>query len=223
MEEQKRPLLVPHRTISKRFRRLFHQKYAWWKLLLDPLYDAVAETIIARAQPVLDLGCGIGLLAFYLRECKFMLPVRGLDFDSEKIRAANFVAQSYIPVPVFFQSDLQGDWPEHKGTVTLLDVLQYLPESARDHLLHKAAACVAPGGALIIRSGIADGSRRHGITKLIDYLGLRLLWMKSGPASYPTQSWLEEILTPCGLSLDSSRPLTGALPLNNHLFVFTRL
>ena len=40
-----------------------------------------------RAEPLLDVGCGVGLLAFYLRERNFLPPISGLDRDGRKIDA----------------------------------------------------------------------------------------------------------------------------------------
>ena len=52
--------------IAARFRRPWHRDYARAKLRFDPAYAAVASLIARRREAVLDIGCGLGLLGFYL-------------------------------------------------------------------------------------------------------------------------------------------------------------
>src|SRR5437773_346966 len=78
--------------IAARFHsRLLHH-YVASKLRTDPVYLTVYELIRASAEPVLDVGCGVGLLAFYLRERGFQNPIHGLDCDVRKIRKAKQIA-----------------------------------------------------------------------------------------------------------------------------------
>lgn len=210
------------KEIAGCFSSPFHRKYSEWKLRLDQLYQRVAETLQGRDQPVLDLGCGLGLLAFYLRKQGLKQPILGLDFDKKKIAAAKKAADLFPPTPQFQLADLHGDWPAHSGSVALLDVLHYVAVGKRPALLRSAAERTAVGGALIIRSGIADGSRQHLFTQTIDRLAAMLFWMKSGPASYPTQDWLEKVLAESGLELETALPPAGNSPFNNYMFIFTR-
>jgi 2-polyprenyl-3-methyl-5-hydroxy-6-metoxy-1,4-benzoquinol methylase len=216
------PCVTLAKEIARCFSSPLHRKYTEWKLRLDSLYQTVTEALHGRDHPVLDLGCGLGLLAFYLRKQGFMQPVLGLDFDHKKIAAAQKAAGVFPPTPQFQVADLLGDWPAYYGSVMLLDVLHYVDVEARPALLRSAAERTAIGGALIIRSGISDGSRRHRFTRTIDRLAAMLLWMKSGPASYPTQDWLEKVLAECGLELEAALPPIGNSPFNNYMFIFTR-
>jgi len=51
------------------------------------------ELFRSAHQPVVDVGCGVGLLAFYLRERNFLAPISGLDRDGRKITRAQAVAR----------------------------------------------------------------------------------------------------------------------------------
>ena len=44
-----------------------------------------AESLLDGGRTALDIGCGIGLLEFYLRERGLTFPIHGVDFDIEKI------------------------------------------------------------------------------------------------------------------------------------------
>ena len=74
--------------IAQRFRKRSHAGYARGKVRYDPAYAAVAGWIGADETPLLDVGCGLGLLGLYLRERGWRGAYRGLDFDSAKIAAA---------------------------------------------------------------------------------------------------------------------------------------
>ena len=56
------------------------------KLRRDPVYPAAYELFRGSDEPILDIGCGLGLLAFYLRERGCRQPILGLDVDARKIR-----------------------------------------------------------------------------------------------------------------------------------------
>jgi len=209
------------KSIPKRYSNRFHRDYAASKLRLDPVYDAVAQVLQDTMLPLLDLGCGIGLLAQYLNTRGIHTSIHGLDFDTNKIVSANKAASNHALLS-FSVADLRQPWPESKGNVTLLDVLQYLSPIERSTLLKRAAQVIAQDGLLIIRTGLISPGWRFRATKLIDFLAKHLFWMKSGPVSYPTETELITILQTEGLALQRNEPLNGKMPFNNYLFVFRR-
>ena len=78
---------LPKRAIAASF---LPDQYRYWyslsKLAMDPLYEAVPGAF--GDEPVLDLGCGIGLLLHCLRAGGRQLPYVGVDTDALKIEAA---------------------------------------------------------------------------------------------------------------------------------------
>ena len=62
-----------------------HYFYARAKLRSDPLYPGIVEALRAVRAPLLDLGCGIGLLAHALRADGNPVAYRGVDNDARKI------------------------------------------------------------------------------------------------------------------------------------------
>lgn len=214
------------RRVSRRFplqlQRMQHRHYAKWKILLDPLYGAVRDELSASDLPVLDIGCGVGLLAFYLRESGLQMPIYGVDFDAAKIATAQKVASAYPSAPQFETGDMRRPWPEVYGNVCLLDILQYLTPESREELLTKAAAHVKPGGLLIIRGSLEEPTWRWKVNVFMDHVAKRLTWMKADPVSYPTREELQTSLGNHGLKLHSSRPLWGKTPFNTHFLAFKR-
>lgn len=202
-------------------------RYRYWyslsKLALDPLYDSAPAAFDNDRTPVLDLGCGIGLLLHCLRASGRQLPYIGVDTDRAKIEAARIACQRGGHHNAQFQvCDLSVQFPEHRGSVALLDVLQYLPPPAQETLLAQAAQCVTEDGCLVIRTGLADGSWRAAMTRATDRFGHGIGWMKTSFKAQPSAHELTAALAKHGLQAEF-RPLWGRTPFNNWLVIATRL
>ena len=196
--------------------------YSRTKLASDPLYPAVAESLRGCDAPLLDLGCGIGLLALALRHEGLRLDYRGVDFDAGKIAQARRAAERARLEGVRFDVvDLAAAFPDHRGSVAILDVLQYLDAAAQQRLLDAAVAMLAPDGRLVIRSGLDDGGARIRTTNAFDRFANRVGWMKTAPQRYPREDELRAALARAGLRA-AIRPLRGNMPFNNFLVVAAR-
>lgn len=193
--------------------------YAMTKLRLDPVYAAVTKELAGSALPVLDIGCGIGLLAFYLRECGIMTDVTGFDYDPRKIASAQgmTIRGGYTGMG-FKTGDARSELPDFSGHVVILDILQFFTREEQVALLHAAASRVAAGGKIIIRSCLRDASLRHRITVMGDWLAKLTFWMKAAPVCCPERELFESVLGTAGLRVKIS-PLWGGTPFNNHLIV----
>lgn len=189
---------------------------------MDPLYEGVGDRLAGSTLPLLDIGCGSGLLCFYLLERGIQAPLHGLDFDEGKIMAAQQAAGPDAGNPRFHLADARSTWPDVRGHVTLLDVLHYLAPKDQETLLKQAASHVLPAGRLVIRSGIKEANWRYRLTLLTDRVMNRLRFMKSPPLSYPGHEFLVHTLADAGLELEESTALYTGTPFNNHLLVFKR-
>jgi len=213
---------VSIRSLPARYPDFSTRCYAACKLATDPLYAAVYEVLKATPAPLLDLGCGIGLLAFYLRERGWRGAVYGLDYDARKIASARAaLARSSATNMEFCQGDARAELPAHCGSVTILDILQFFPPEEQSRLLAAAAERVGPDGMLVIRSGLAMPGWRFNLTRWGDRLAAGCRWMRDGPVQYPTAEGLRSTLEAAGLRGDI-RPLWGRTPFNNWLAVFRR-
>src|SRR2546423_4066855 len=71
--------------VAHQFRSPWLRHYVRNKLRSDRIYAAAYDLLGRSAEPILDIGCGMGLLAFYLRERAGRQPILGLDVDARKI------------------------------------------------------------------------------------------------------------------------------------------
>jgi len=206
--------------IASHFQGRFLQGYVNGKLKGDPVFAAACELLRETEQPLLDLGCGIGLLAFYLRENGFSPAITGVDFDSGKIARAQKAADAHY-------RDLQfetGDATTARGfsgTITIIDLLHYLDVEKQHALLVQATKMIAPGGLCIIRATPFSDHWRFRMTQAEEWFISKIRWMKS-PAKHYLR--IEEISAPfaaAGFEVEV-RQLWGKTVFNSYLFVFRR-
>lgn len=200
----------------------FHYHYAKAKLGSDPLYAGVADALRGTSAPLLDLGCGLGLLAHTLRAHGVALPYHGVDSDARKIALAQQAARNAgIDDARFEVVDLATAIPAHRGSVALLDVLQYLPADAQQRTLDAAIAMLTPGARLVIRSGLHDASPRAHFTYFMDRVGRAVGWMNAAPKRYPDADALRARFAAAGLDVRID-PWYGKTPFNNWRIVATK-
>lgn len=196
--------------------------YSLGKLAMDPLYDSVPGAFADDREPILDLGCGIGLLLHCLRASGNQSSYVGVDADAVKIEAARLASKRGGHSDAAFEVfDLSQRFPNHEGSVALLDVLQYLPPDAQEPLISQAARCVSRDGRLVIRTGLADGSWRSSMTRATDRFGHWIGWMKTSFKAQPSANDLAAVLRRHGLQADFN-PLWGRTPFNNWLVIARR-
>ncbi|HYG07290.1 MAG TPA: methyltransferase domain-containing protein [Stenotrophomonas sp.] len=207
---------------AQRWGNRYDYHYVQAKLRTDPLYPGVLAVLADSPWPILDLGCGLGLLAHALRADGQWQRYQGVDIDAGKIeRATQAAARAALPEVAFATADLARTLPAHQGTVTLLDVLQYLPATTQSALLAESAARLAADAPLVIRTPLAGDHPRGRFTRLADRLGHVSGWMHSAPRVYPTREGLLAQLAALGLH-GHCTPLYGATPFNNWLVVARR-
>jgi 2-polyprenyl-3-methyl-5-hydroxy-6-metoxy-1,4-benzoquinol methylase len=182
----------------------------------------VVDALRGSEAPLLDLGCGIGLLAHALRGAGLALPYHGVDNDVAKLAQARRAARNDGLANVDFAGhDLAGGLPAHRGSVAILDVLQFVSLPAQEAILDAAIAMLVPGARLVIRTCLDDGGRRARTTRSIDTLSRVLRWMNAGPERYPDADAMQLKFTAAGLRAEFT-PLYGNTPFNNWRVVATR-
>ena len=196
--------------------------YSRAKLGSDPLYPGVLQALRGSEAALLDLGCGLGLLAHALRLDGQARAYRGVDNDAAKIARAQQVAgRNAMADAVFEVVDLANGTPEHQGSVAILDVLQYLDADDQQRLIANVIAMLVPGGRLVIRTALGDDSRRGRTSRITDRLANLIGWMQFRPRCYPDAGAIRAQLQAAGLETTFS-PLYGNTPFNNWLIVATR-
>ncbi|HKB79323.1 MAG TPA: class I SAM-dependent methyltransferase [Thermoanaerobaculia bacterium] len=200
---------------ASRYPTLFLRAYVHVKTATDPAYEAVFEVLRDSSESVLDLGCGIGALALYLRERGCSVPISGIDQDRRKVEIARAAVDGDQEL-CFAAGDVRavGDFAP---TVILLDVLHYLTDAEQAALLSQLAARAT---TVIIRDGLRDGTWRYRATFAQESLARAAGWLRVERLNFPPR---ESIEAPFRGTFDLDvRPMFGRMPFNNYLFVFRR-
>lgn len=206
-------------TAASRFHSRGHYYYyARAKLALDPAYPAMARQLRGSRLPILDVGCGIGLLAAYLRAHGEVMPIRAFDIDCKKIGWAKDHLR--LPDVELFLGDA-ANLPQHSGDVVILDILHYFSPASLRLFLDEVAARVAPGGQALIRCGIRAGNWRYVLTLAEEWMVNLSGWIPKCGWHFPTQSQVLEPFLEKGFTA-RVRPMWGRTPFNSYLFEFVR-
>jgi 2-polyprenyl-3-methyl-5-hydroxy-6-metoxy-1,4-benzoquinol methylase len=210
--------VIDDREIAERLAPLYDgrwlQGYVRGKVRSDRAYSAAREILRDRQRPLIDVGCGIGILPLYLREHGHAAPIVGIDFDERKIAAAEKAARGYDAIE-FRVGDARDPLPRDHDVV-LLDILHYFDTASQQTILANAARA---GDVVVIRQGIRDGSWRHRLTAFVDGAARVFRWMKAERLNFPSRAEIESAFADFDAEV---RPLWGRMPYNSHLFVFRR-
>ena len=207
--------------VSSLFRRPWLRHYVASKLRSDPVFPAAWELLHQSTQPVLDVGCGVGLLAFYLRERGFEQPITGLDVDVRKVREASAVAAQRYANLHFMEHDVAEELADFSGNVALLDVLHYLEPLRQQTLLSELSACVPSGATLLLRDCPRDRSPRFWMTYAGERFAQTVSWNLGVPLHFPTRDSINASFAE-GEFARAEEPAYGGTPFNNRLFTFQR-
>jgi SAM-dependent methyltransferase len=206
----------PAQRAAKRFRtsRFLHG-YAKGKIGWDPAYPEVAAILRGSPRPLLDIGCGIGLLAAYLRECGCSQPITGIEPDAAKVRSARDLVAGHYPGLEFLAGDARS-LPEFSGDIVVLDVLHYMDPADQEAVLMAISARIAPGGRALIRTTFRDSSWRYLATLVEEVFVRRSGWIRGERCHFPSREEIENLFQNSAFSL-SLRPMWGKTPFNSHL------
>lgn len=136
-----------------------------WKL--EQKNYSYYNTLIGPKDTVLDVGCGLGYMSFFLALKERKRTILGYDFDEHKIE----VAQNSHLVDDNIQFEAcdatQKEFPQ-ADVVFCMDVLHYLTPEQQLGLLVKFKESIGEKGKIIIRDGVKDFEKRHQTTELTE-------------------------------------------------------
>lgn len=208
--------------VSALFRPRWLRHYVAAKLRRDEVFRAAYELLRGSAEPILDLGSGVGLLPFYLRFRGMQQTVTGLDLDGSKIQhACSAAAKAGFRGLTFLERDATRGLPDFRGNIVLFDALHYFNPAAQTKLLSQIAARVAPGGMLLVRDCPRDRSARFWATYLGEIFAQTTSWNIGGRLHFPTRASINEAFSDEAFAREE-RPMFGGGPFNNRLFIFRR-
>ena len=187
------------------------RSYVRWKVKTDPVYGAVFERLRGTSDPIVDVGCGAGVLAAYLRARGFEAPVTGVDHDARKIAIARGLGLRDATFDIGDAGAI-----DLSGTIVMLDLLHYFDDAAQASLLRRAAAA---SNLVIIRDAVRDGSWRYRATYAQEAFARAIRWLKAERLNFPSRETIVDAFA--GFDAEIV-PLWGRTPFNNYLFVFRR-
>jgi 2-polyprenyl-3-methyl-5-hydroxy-6-metoxy-1,4-benzoquinol methylase len=205
------------RRVAAKYPTRFLRSYVRSKIVRDPVYGAVLSHVIDREEPLLDVGCGVGVLECFLRAHGARMPVAGIDSDAKKIGIARQVTADAAGV-AFSVGDALALPPFH-GIVVILDLLHYLTGDEQQRMLLQALD--RSSGTVIIREAVRDGTLRYRMTVAEETFARAVGWLRVPRLNFPS---VEQIVAPFhtrGFEV-AVAPMWGKTPYNNYLFVFSR-
>lgn len=158
-----------------------------------------------RDHPVLDVGCGFGLLVHTLTMLGCS-DVRGIDIDASQIEVA---ASRGLPCHRVSRDDQAAYFAARQGlhgVITLFDVLEHVPTCGQAEFLAMLRGSLMPKGRLLIQapnasSPIATHMRYidHTHTSSFTVDSLRFLLRSAGFQSVTIGEAEDEMTAPAGL------------------------
>jgi len=196
---------------------LFAYNFARAKLSGDPVFRAVLERglLLGRGH-ILDLGCGQGLLASWLRAALLCYEsgswpqgwppapaprsTRGIELnvrDVERARAA------LGPSCDISQGDIRSADFGTTDAVVILDVLHYLKNEEQLQVLKRVRTALPARGLLLMRIGDADGGLRFRYGQWVDKLVMLFRGHLSVNTHCRSAAQWRELLRECGFEVQS--------------------
>ncbi len=160
LDEVNTPRIV-RRKVNRlyRYQGKFIEQFVFWKMKRDPVFAAL-DGVVPRRGHILDLGCGYGLATHWLACFTDARTFFGVDYDEDKIRAAQCSAPQHSRIRFEVGDILTCDYPPC-DVVLLLDVLHYWVPEKQQLILSRARAALRPGGRLILRDGARAETQAH--------------------------------------------------------------
>lgn len=214
--------------------------FARGKLGGDPVFAALLRDGRIKDQArIVDIGCGLGILAALLVASERSDPrsasdwpptwapppqrwtLRGFDLRSDAIAAGQRALADVRDRVTLSVDDVRQVMLPECDIVVMLDVLHYIDPVAQTRLLTNTHAALAPAGTLLLRVGDAAPNWRFRFTSAVDWW-VTFARQKSRPRFYcrSLAEWTS-LLEGIGYSV-VAQPMSQGTPFANVLLVATR-
>ncbi|HWW20792.1 MAG TPA: methyltransferase domain-containing protein [Steroidobacteraceae bacterium] len=217
----------PYRSAGR-----FAYYFARGKLKSDPVYAAILSMGLLQGRSrILDLGCGQGLLAAWLRAAErcaeggswpYSWPAApksvstlGIELmlaDVERARRALGADAQFL------HGDIRTVTYGQADAVVILDVLHYLGAPSQREILRRVREALPVDGVLLLRVGDADGGFRFRYGEWTDRI---IMWLRGhgrvATHCRSTTQW-RALLEECGFE-SAALPMSQGTPFANVLLV----
>ncbi len=192
--------------------------YIKGKLNADPVFNKGLAALEGKSGRIIDLGCGLGLFALWLREHGCQRPVLGCDLGLWKVEAGSQAARQLGMKDIeLLHRDMTQTPLGHASAICAFDVLHYLPAVEQEFLVRSLAAAARGGALVLIRTGVRGLGWRSAITLLEEYWTRVTGWIRGGEVNFPELERLITAFKKEGCSVNAE-PLWGKTPFSSHWF-----
>lgn len=204
--------------ISKAYgRSRWLRGYVRGKVGWDPVFPLARREIVLRQQPVIDIGCGLGLLGISMRAAGIPLRYRGTDIAPWKVNKAKDAVRYYGFEEVGFDVlDALSTQIPPGATVCLFDVLHYLDPAAQQAMLGRLADAADAGSLVLMRTGLRGTGWRFLLTLLVEGWTRATGWIRGGAINFPSREDITGFFAERGLEA-AVMPLWGRTPFASYL------
>lgn len=129
-------------------------------------YDHYHE-ILPTDGKILDMGCGLGYLTYYLHLRSNSRHLVGVDYDEDKIQIAQNCWVNNDNTE-FICSDITTFDMQMYDAIILADTLHYLTEEQQLMMMSRSVEHLTDSGVILIRDGITDLESGHKRTELTE-------------------------------------------------------
>jgi SAM-dependent methyltransferase len=210
----------------------FAYYFARGKLRADPVYRAILEFgLLVGYARILDLGCGQGLLAAWLRAAERCyhrgswprawppapqsLSTRGIELMARDVERARCALGSASEVS---QADIRDAAFGAADAVVILDVLHYMNPQAQLEVLRRVRAALPRRGLLLLRVGDAGGGLRFRYGQFSDKLVMLLRGHAIVTQHCRSVAQWRRVLRECGFDSEA-KPMSQGTPFANVLLI----
>jgi 2-polyprenyl-3-methyl-5-hydroxy-6-metoxy-1,4-benzoquinol methylase len=191
--------------------------YVAGKLTWDPVFQTARRMIVLRDRPVVDLGCGLGILGLSMRAAGIPLRYRGSDLSAWKVNKAKEAVRYFGFEDIGFEvNDVLATSIPEGSSVCMFDVLHYLPSSGQQVILERMADAAQNGSLVLIRTGLKSSGWRYMATLAEEFWTRATGWIRGGEINFPQREQLLHPFTERGLKA-SITPLWGRTPFASYL------
>jgi len=217
----------PYRSAGR-----FAYYFARGKLRADPVYRAILELGLLRGRArVLDLGCGQGLLAAWLKAAERCYAqgtwprawppapetqsTRGIELMARDVERARRALGSGSQVS---QADIRSAAFGAVDAVVILDVLHYMNPEAQLQVLERVRAALPPRGLLLLRVGDAAGGLRFHYGRWSDRFVMLIRGHSLVSQHCRSVAQWRSLLRQCGFESEA-KPMSQGTPFANVLLI----
>lgn len=191
--------------------------YVKGKIEWDPVYPLARREIVKRQQPVVDIGCGLGLLGISMRASGITLRYRGTDISAWKINMGKEAVRYYgFDEAGFEVCDALNTAIPAGATVCLIDVLHYLDSTDQQALLTRLAEAAESGSLVLIRTALRGTGWRYAATLVEEWWTRATGWIRGGKINFPSREDILGVFQEHGLQTEIF-PLWGQTPFASYL------